>query len=181
MAKNIQLIIGSARQNRMADDVAAWIIEQAKQSEAINLEVIDLKEQNLPFFDSPVPPLYAPNESPAGKAWAEVIGRADGFIFLTPEYNRSIPAVLKNALDFLVAEWKEKPAGIVSYGWTDGGKNAALHLKDVLGMLKVEVVEPQIALHFQPEIMDENGKLRDSHEAFAPHNEDLSTIFSSLS
>ena len=180
MAKKIKLIIGSTRENRMADDVAAWVIEQAKLNNDIELEVIDLKKQALPFFNAPIPPLYAPDTSEAGKAWAEVIGSADGYIFLTPEYNRSVPASLKNALDYLVAEWKEKPAAIISYGWIDGGQNATKHLKDILAWLKVEVAEPQLAIHFKAELMNDSQRLQDSHEAFEPHNGELANVFKAL-
>ena len=124
MAKNIQLIIGSTRQNRVGAQVAEWVKRHAEAHEGINVEVIDLKQENLPFFDAPTPPLYAPDSSAAGQAWAKKIERGDGFIFVTPEYNRGIPASLKNALDFLVAEWNHKPAAVVSYGWIDGVRRA---------------------------------------------------------
>lgn len=180
MAKNIQLIIGSTRQNRLADDVVAWITARAKQYDNINLEVIDLKEQDLPFFNAPVSPSQAPDTSAAGKAWSEVVSQADGYIFLTPEYNRSIPAALKNALDYLVAEWKGKPAGIVSYGWIDGGQSAVRHLKDIASWLKLNVSSPEVALKLEAEFMDENGHLRDPDHAFAAYDSQLAEVFRSL-
>src|SRR5690606_17347786 len=98
MAKNILLIIGSTRQNRLASSIAPWVIDQAKQEPGINLEVVDLKDENLPAFDATTPPSYAPVDTPEAKAWAAKVAAADGFIFLTPEYNRSVPSSLKNAL-----------------------------------------------------------------------------------
>jgi NAD(P)H-dependent FMN reductase len=113
--------------------------------------------------------MYAPDSSPAAQAWAETIDRGDGFIFVTPEYNRSIPASLKNALDFLVAQWNEKPAAVVSYGWIDGGASASKHLHDILAWLKVSTSESSVALKLSPEIMDDDGKVKDIDRAFRDH------------
>ena len=126
MSKNIKLVIGSTRQNRVGKSIASWIEDKLANNSTITLETIDLKEENLPIMDSPIPPAYAAVDTEAAKAWSRKIRTADGFIFLTPEYNRSIPASLKNALDYLVTEWKDKPAIIVSYGYIDGGKNATI-------------------------------------------------------
>lgn len=180
MPKNIQLIIGSTRQNRSAGDIAPWLQAELSKNTDLNVEIVDLKEQNLPFFESAVPPLYAPDESEAGKAWAEKIAQADGFVFLTAEYNRSIPAALKNALDFLVPEWKEKPAGIVSYGWIDGGQSAATHLKDILNWLKVSVIEPSVAIKFAPELMNEQSRLADPATALSAYSEQIAAMAQDL-
>lgn len=166
MAKNIQIIIGSTRENRLGAQVAGWVKAHAKANEGINLEVIDLKEENLPFFNAATPPSYAPDTSPAGLAWGEKIARGDGYIFVTPEYNRSIPASLKNALDFLVAEWKEKPGAVVSYGWIDGGASASKHLHDILSWLKVATAESCVHLKLSGEIMAEDGSIADVDAAF---------------
>ena len=169
MAKNIQLIIGSTRQNRLGTQVAEWVKKHAEANSDVNLEVIDLKEQNLPVFDSAISPMYAPDDSPAGKAWAETIGRADGYIFVTPEYNRSVPAPLKNAIDFLYGPWNGKPAAIVSYGWIDGGSSASAHLEDILSWVKLSISESKVALKLTPEIMSEDGSIKDADTAFADH------------
>lgn len=177
MSKNIQLIIASTRSNRMADQIASWVTTQAAKNNDINLEVVDLKKVNLPKFDTPIPPAYAPIDTAEAKAWAEKIDSADGYIFLTPEYNRSIPAALKSALDYLVAEWKEKPAGIISYGWIDGGQSASNHLSDILGWLKVGVAETNAALHLKAEIMNEQGAIADIDKAFAEYEPVVADLF----
>jgi NAD(P)H-dependent FMN reductase len=166
MSKSIQIIIGSTRQNRLGAQVAEWVKTHAEAHDGINIEVIDLKEENLPFFDSPTPPMYAPDASPAGQAWAKKIDAGDGFIFVTPEYNRGIPASLKNALDFLLAEWQEKPAAVVSYGWIDGGASASKHLHDVLSWLKVATADSSVHLKLSGEIMAEDGSIADVNAAF---------------
>ena len=166
MAKNIKLIVGSTRQNRIAEQITPWVMQHAEAHEELNVEVLDLKEENLPFFDAPVSPMYAPDESDAGKAWSEKITEADGFIFLTAEYNRSIPAALKNAIDFVYSQWLTKPAAIVSYGWIDGGASAAKHLHDILSWVKMDIAEDQVHLKFLPEIMSEDGTVTDIEAAF---------------
>jgi NAD(P)H-dependent FMN reductase len=166
MPKNIKLIIASTRQNRIGGQIADWVKSHADGHDDLNIELLDLAEQNLPFFDSPVSPMYAADESEAGKAWGETIAEADGFIFVTPEYNRSIPASLKNAIDFLYGPWLTKSAAIVSYGWIDGGASASKHLYDILSWVKMDVAEDQVHLKFLPEIMTEDGKVADIDAAF---------------
>lgn len=168
MAKKIQLIIGSTRENRVGAQVAEWVATHARAHDGIELEIIDLKEVNLPFFNAGTPPLYAPDPSEAGVAWAKKIKEGDGFIFATPEYNRGIPAVLKNAIDFLVAEWNEKPALVVSYGYIDGGQSASKHLHDVLSWLKVATTESTVSLKLTQEMMGTAG-IKDTEQAFADY------------
>ena len=169
MSKNIQIIIGSTRQNRLGGQIAEWVTKHAEAHEGLNVEVVDLAEENLPFFDAAVSPMYAPDDSPASKAWGEKIGRADGYIFVTPEYNRSVPAPLKNAIDFLYGPWNGKPAAIVSYGWIDGGSSASAHLEDILSWVKLSISESKVALKLTPEIMGEDGSIKDIDAAFADH------------
>ena len=165
MAKNIQLIIGSTRQNRIGGQVAEWVKKYADQHEELNIEVIDLKEENLPFFDAAVSPMYAPVTTEPGKSWSEKIEAGDGYIFITPEYNRSISAALKNAIDYLYTPWLTKPAAIVSYGWIDGGASAGKHLHDILSWVKMDIAEDQVHLKLHGDIMGENG-INDTDTAF---------------
>ena len=168
MAKNIQLIIGSTRQNRIGQQVADWVKAHADAHEELNIEVIDLLEENLPTFNSAVSPMYAPDTSEAGKAWSEKIEQGDGYIFVTPEYNRSIPASLKNAIDFLYSPWLTKPAAIVSYGWIDGGAAASKHLHDILSWVKMDIAEDQVHLKLHADIMGDTG-ITDTEAAFADY------------
>jgi NAD(P)H-dependent FMN reductase len=93
-----------------------------------------------------------------------MVADADGFVFVTPEYNRSIPASLKNAVDFLVVEWTEKPAAIVSYGYIDGGKSAARHLGDIFSWLKIDNVGQEMAVKFTQDTFN-NGQFVDVDSA----------------
>jgi NAD(P)H-dependent FMN reductase len=167
MPKNIQLIIASTRQNRLGEQIAEWVQHHAEAHEELNIEVIDLLEENLPFFDSAVSPMYAPITTEPGKSWSEKIENGDGYIFVTPEYNRSIPASLKNAIDYLYAPWLTKPAAIVSYGWIDGGASASKHLHDILSWVKMDIAEDQVHLQLTAELLGEDGKITDLESAFA--------------
>lgn len=180
MTKKIQIIIGSTRQNRVGGQIGEWVKKHAQQHEELDIQVVDLLEENLPFYDSPVSPMYAPDSSEAGKAWSEKIEQADGYIFVTPEYNRSIPASLKNAIDFLYAPWLTKPAAIVSYGWIDGGAHASKHLYDILSWVKMDIAEDQVHLKLHADIMGENG-ITDTDAAFEEFLPSLTSALKELS
>jgi NAD(P)H-dependent FMN reductase len=159
MSKKLKLIIGSTRQNRNAKPVADWLVAQAKEA-GYDLEVLDLKEINLPKFEAGVSPMYMPVDTPEAKAWAAHIADAEGLVFLTSEYNRSIPGSLKDAIDYLYAEWNGKKASIVSYGYMDGGGSASKHLKEILEFVKLEIVGPQVAIPFTQETFDESFQFK---------------------
>lgn len=141
MAKSLSIIIGSTRTNRVGRGVAEWVSEQAKTAGFETVELLDLKEINLPKFDTPVPPQYAPLETAEAKAWAQQINDSEHILVLTPEYNRSIPASLKSAIDYLSAEWTDKPVAIAGYGYIGAAGNARKHLSEILGFLKTDIVE----------------------------------------
>jgi NAD(P)H-dependent FMN reductase len=129
----IGVIVGSTRPGRKSIDVAKWVAKDAP-----GFEIVDLAEWNLPFLDEPVPAAYGAYQHEHTKRWSQHIEQFNGFVFVTPEYNASIPAVLKNAIDFLGKEWA-KPFAIVSYGG-GGGVSALLHLKQVLANLTASFV-----------------------------------------
>jgi NAD(P)H-dependent FMN reductase len=159
MGKKITLIVGSTRQNRVGGHVANWLVGVAKAA-GTELEIIDLKEENLPLFDGNSP-AYFPPETDAAKAWAAKISEKEAFIFVTAEYNRSIPAPLKNALDTVFKEWADKPAAIVSYGYVDAGASVTKHLVDVLSWLKLNIVEPKVGIQLQRDHLGDDGNFVD--------------------
>lgn len=140
MSKSLSIIVGSTRTNRLGHSVAAWVADQAKAAGFDNVELLDLKEQNLPKFDTPVPPQYAPVDSDEARAWGEKVAAAEHIVVLTPEYNQSIPASLKSAIDYLSGEWVDKPTAIIGYGYMGGAASARKHLADILGFLKTDLV-----------------------------------------
>ncbi len=157
MSKKIKLIIGSTREGRVGAPIAEWLVKTAKEND-VELEVMDLMQENLPFFDG-VSPMYAPEL--VNKEWSAKISESDAIIFLTAEYNRSIPAPLKDAIDHLFHEWGEKPASIVSYGYIDGGGSATRHLTDILNWVKMKIVGPHVAITLQQDFFAEDGSFKD--------------------
>lgn len=128
----IKVILGSIREGRFGDKPAQWILEKAK-AKGLDVEMMDLKEYPLPMFaESQVPAALKGNyTNEIAKKLATTIGEADGFIFVTPEYNHGYSSVLKNALDFIYDEWNRKPVAFVGYG-VNGGARAVEQLKQVV-------------------------------------------------
>ena len=122
---NIQIIVGSVREGRTAIKVASWIEQSIKQYEfsTLKVEIVDLKEWDLPFFAGANPPMTGIYDQPKQQEWADKIATGDAFIFISPEYNHGYSPALKNALDYLGKEWNAKPAGYVSYGGSNGSRS----------------------------------------------------------
>ena len=147
----IAVLLGSTRPGRRADAIGDWVMQRAVRREHAKFELVDLADQALPLLDEPEPAIHGSYTQPHTRAWSERIAGFDGYLFVTPEYNRSIPAALKNAIDYLYAEWGNKAAGIVSYGVDAGGARAAEHLRGVLGELHVADVRTTVALSLMTE------------------------------
>jgi NAD(P)H-dependent FMN reductase len=141
----IAVVIGSTRPNRNGAAVASWVVDVGTQIDA-PLEIVDLGDVGLPLLDESDPAALSSGYFHAHtRRWAEIVSRYDGFVFVAPEYNHSLPAALKNALDFLYSEWNTKAAGLVTYG-THGGVRAAEHLRLVCAELQMATVRTQVAL-----------------------------------
>ncbi len=143
-AVRIGIIIGSTRPGRVGDQVARWVLEQAQTRTDAEFELVDLVDFALPHLDEAIPPSMGQYTKAHTKAWAEKVDSFDGYIFVTPEYNHSTSGALKNALDFVYAEWTNKAAALVSYG-SAGGTRAAEHLRLILGELQVADVRQQVS------------------------------------
>jgi NAD(P)H-dependent FMN reductase len=141
----IGIILGSTRPNRNGEQVAQWVIELASQRQDAEFELVDLRDYPLPHLDEPLPPSLGQYANDHTTGWAQKIASFDGFVIVTPEYNHSTSGVLKNAIDFLYAEWNNKAVGFVSYGGV-GGARAAEHLRLIAGELQMADVRQQVAL-----------------------------------
>jgi NAD(P)H-dependent FMN reductase len=141
----IGIILGSTRPNRNGEQVAKWVYDIASRRSDAEFELVDLRDYPLPHLDEPLPPSLGQYQNEHTKQWADKIASFDGFVFVTPEYNHSTSGVLKNAIDYLYAEWNNKAAGFVSYGAV-GGARAAEHLRLVAGELQMADVRQQVAL-----------------------------------
>lgn len=140
------VVIASTRPGRVGKPVGDWFVEQARQDGTFTVQVADLKEIGLPFLDEPNHPAQQKYQHEHTKAWSRLVAGADAFVFVQPEYNYSICAPLKNALDFLFNEWAHKPAGIVNYGGISAGLRAAEHSKQVMTALQMMVVKPAVSI-----------------------------------
>lgn len=138
MAKlKIGVFVGSTREGRFADKAAGWIFDLAQKREELDVELVDLRDYPLPFFEDPKSPAYGPSQNPQAQAWQNKVASLDGYIFTAAEYNRGPTAVLKNALDYAYNEWNNKPAAFVGYGGT--GATRAVE------QLRLHAVELQMA------------------------------------
>jgi NAD(P)H-dependent FMN reductase len=149
----IAIIIGSTRPGRNGEAVARWVLDIAKQRDDAEYELVDIADYRLPHLDEAMPPSLGQYSQPHTKAWAATIASFDGFVFVTPEYNHSTSGALKNAIDFLFAEWNNKAAGFVSYGAV-GGARAVEHLRLVMGELMVADVRNQVALSLHTDFVN---------------------------
>jgi NAD(P)H-dependent FMN reductase len=141
----IGVILGSTRPGRRGEQVARWVMNVARQRDAAEFDLIDLVDYPLPHLDEPLPPSMGQYANQHTRDWAATIGQYDGFIIVTPEYNHSTSGVLKNAIDYLYAEWNNKALGVVSYGAV-GGARAAEHLRLIAGELQMADVRTNVAL-----------------------------------
>lgn len=140
----IQIITGTTRPGRNSASVGKWVYEKAKERNDIEVELVELADYNLPLFNEPVSPAYAPINDEYAKKWSSKIAEADGYIFVTAEYNHGVPGVFKNAVDFLYNEWNNKAVGFVGYG-TVGGARAIEQWRQIAA--EVQMADVRTAVH----------------------------------
>ena len=140
----IALIIGSTRKTRFADIPAQWMLAQAKARADMDVELVDLRDFDLPLFDEPASNAYMPSSSPAAVAWQKKVAGFDGYIFVVAEYNHSVTGALKNALDQAYVEWAHKPMAAIAYG-SMGGARALEHLRCIA--VELQMVPVRNAVH----------------------------------
>ncbi len=147
----IHIIIGSTRQKRFSEKPAHWIYEEAKKRPELDVELVDLRDYPLPFFDEPTSPARMEGKYPNSdvQKWANKVAEADGYIIVSPEYNHGYPAVLKNAFDHTYPEWNKKPVGFVSYGSVAGGR-AIEQLRQVA--IELQMAPIRAAIHIPSQV-----------------------------
>jgi len=141
----IGIILGSTRPNRNGEAVAKWVYKVAQKRSAAEFELVDIKDFNLPLLDEPLSPILGQYSKPHTRVWAAKIDSFDAYVFVTPEYNHGISGALKNAIDFLFAEWNNKAAGFVSYGGASGAR-AVEQLRLNLAEVQMATVRNQVLL-----------------------------------
>lgn len=146
----IKVIAGSTREGRFSDKAAAWITEEIKKQEGVAVEMLDLRDYDMPFFNESVSPSYkqAPYTHEAVARFTKKIAEGDAFVIVTPEYNHGTSGVLKNALDWVYHEWNNKPVSFVSYG-SVGGARAVEQLR--LIAIELQMAPIRNAVHIPGE------------------------------
>ncbi len=136
---NIKVIAGSTREGRFSDKAAVWIAEEIKKQKGVAVEMLDLRDYDMPFFNEPMSPSFKqePYKNEAVARFTKKIEEGDAFVMVTPEYNHGTSAVLKNALDWVYQEWNNKPVAFVSYGSVGGAR--------AIEQLRLNAVELQMA------------------------------------
>ncbi|MEZ5792257.1 MAG: NAD(P)H-dependent oxidoreductase [Nitratireductor sp.] len=167
----IAVIIGSTRDTRFADKPAAWMFEQASQNGAFDVELVDLRDFDLPLFNEAASNAWMPSSDPAAVKWQKKIAEFDGYIFVVAEYNRSLTGSLKNALDQAYVEWNRKPVAAIGYGGV-GAARAIEHLRNVA--VELQMVPLRNAVHIaagsfmKVHPMGENGPMSEIEPAIKP-------------
>lgn len=155
------VIVGSTRRGRFGSTVASWFVDATKTRDDVTIDVIDLTEVALPT----VLPDFGETDPPAVRNLSPRLDAADAFVVVTPEYNHSIPASLKNAIDWYGYEWRAKPVGFVSYGGVAGGLRAVEHLRQVFAELHGVAVRDGVSFPNYWDAFDKEGHLVDSQGA----------------
>jgi NAD(P)H-dependent FMN reductase len=141
----VAIILGSTRPGRKGEAVGKWAYEVARKRTDAAFEFVDVKDFDLPLLDEPMPPSMGQYTHDHTKRWSAKIASFDAYVFVTPEYNHGTSGALKNAIDFLYAEWVNKAAGFIGYGGTSGAR-AVENLQLIMGELQVATVRAQVGI-----------------------------------
>ncbi|MCC7478039.1 NAD(P)H-dependent oxidoreductase [bacterium] len=142
----IAIIIGTTREARFGHKAAEWVQEIAARRSDMEVELLDLRDYPMPFFDEPASNAYVPSANETAQRWQQKIASFDGYVFVTAEYNRSMPAVLKNAIDYAYPEWSRKAAAFVGYGGV-GAARAIEQLRNVA--VELQMAPIRVGVHIQ--------------------------------
>lgn len=124
-ALKLKVILGSTREGRFSEIPGGWIVSEAGKRSDVSVELLDLRDYPMPFFEEPITPSSKkePYKNKVVARWTKKIAEADAFVIIAPEYNHGYPAVLKNALDYVYQEWNNKPVAFVTYGSVMGARS----------------------------------------------------------
>lgn len=151
---NLALVLGSAREGRMCDRVAAWAAEEIRGHGGFSLDILDPITLDLPFRPGR-------RDAPAVQALKRRIDAADAFVIVTPEYNHGYPAALKGLIDSAYAEWQAKPVAFVSYGGGSGGIRAVEQLRLVFAELHTATIRDTVTITDIWDRFDAAGALKE--------------------
>ena len=172
MKKQIAVIIGSTRPGRIGQSIAEWALTQLDRKDDVEYEIVDLKDWKLPILDEPMPPMMHQYQYNHTKKWSAKIEQYAGYIFVTPEYNAGYPAGLKNAIDYLYTEWKDKPVTIISYGWS-GGASSSNQLRQVFERIGMKIAETRPQLVMTKDMFNEQHQIANVGQSFSKYANDI--------
>ncbi|MGP4045141.1 NADPH-dependent FMN reductase [Streptomyces sp. 2A115] len=154
----IAVIVGSNREGRFGPVVADWLLGRVRDRDDLAVDVVDIADVRLPTALS-----YSPSEEVSAELATVTpkLADAEAFVVLTPEYNHSFPASLKNLIDWHYNEWRAKPVALVSYGGLSGGLRAAEHLRQVFAELHAVTVRDTVSFHNAGASFDDEGRHKD--------------------
>jgi NAD(P)H-dependent FMN reductase len=155
----LMIVIASTRPGRIGLPVGEWFEGHARAHDGFDIDVADLRAIDLPFMDEPKHPRLREYTHQHTKDWSARVEAADAFVFVHPEYNYGLTAPLKNALDYLNAEWKYKPLGLVSYGGVAAGTRAAQMIKQVVTTLGMFPLFEAVSIPFVAQFVGEGGAI----------------------
>jgi NAD(P)H-dependent FMN reductase len=165
---HIQAILGSTRQQRFGETVGKWFCRVVESRGDMTVEMLDLLDWPLPVFDEPKSPASG-DYAPEAEAWAAQVAEGDGYVIITPEYNRGYPAALKNAIDHVYYEWHHKPVGFLGYGSSAGGARAIEQLRLVVNELFMIPVRNDLNLVSARRLFDDQGHMKEERHEDAVH------------
>ncbi len=177
---NIKVIAGSTREGRFSDKAAAWIAAEIKRQKGVVVEVLDLRDYDMPFFNEPMSPSFkqGPYKNEAVARFTKKIEEGDAFVMVTPEYNHGTSGVLKNALDWVYPEWNNKPVAFVSYGGV-GGARAVEQLRLVAIELQMAPIRNAVHIPGEQYFQVLFGKM-DAKELFASVSKQAEAMITQL-
>jgi NAD(P)H-dependent FMN reductase len=161
---NLQVMVASVREGRAGLSIGQWFLDTANRFDQFDVELVDLKRWNLPLMDEPMHPRLEQYKHQHTKDWSRQIDKGDAFVFVIPEYNYSMSAPLKNALDYLSREWSYKPVGFVSYGGISGGTRAVQVAKQVVTTLRMMPLPEAVNIPFYAKYRDAEGHFQATEE-----------------
>jgi NAD(P)H-dependent FMN reductase len=176
----IAVVIGSTRPGRICPHIASWFAEVANRAGSERYELVDLLDLNLPLLDEPVMAAMNQYRHEHTWEWSRLVSSFDGFVFVFPQYNWGYPAALKNALDYLYWEWRDKPVSFVTYG-THGGSRAAIQIQGVLEGLHMKELLDHLEVKIIASDVDDNGQLLDVDAVLSPYETQTRLIVAQMS
>ena len=173
--RRIGVVIGSTRPGRICAGIAERFADLAGEDSTLRYDVVDLAEVNLPFLDEHEMAALNRYEHEHTRAWSRLVSSFDGFVFVFPQYNWGYPAPLKNALDFLYWEWRDKPVSFVTYG-NHGGSRAALQIQGVFQGLHMKELADHLEVRITAEDVDDKGQILVLDAILTPYRSQIASI-----